>query len=106
MEGRTAVHFDRVVGVVGEDEHRRVVRRLVPPPSTPFLVPLAANGTEHVASHDIRAAPLEQVIASALVRLVARLARVKMPLVQSQAADSKRVLTTLVRTRDEAVKGD
>src|SRR5690349_5262895 len=56
VEGRPALHLDRLVGVMGEHEHRRVVRRLGTPPTAPVLVPLAANRPEHVPSHDVRAA--------------------------------------------------
>jgi hypothetical protein len=41
--------------VVGEDEHGRVIRRLVAPPSLPVEVPRAATRTEHVAAHHVGA---------------------------------------------------
>src|SRR5690349_8128235 len=106
MESRAAVHLDRVAGVVGEHVHRSVVGRLVAPPATPILAPLAPNGAEHVSAHDICTPALEQIAARALVSLVSGLARVEMPIVQRQAADAERVLPTLVGTRDEAVERD
>src|ERR1700761_7170409 len=48
MEARAALHLDRLTGVVGEYEDRRVVGRLGTPPSIPVLVPLAADRPEHV----------------------------------------------------------
>ena len=53
MEGGSAVHFDRRVFVMGEDEDRAVVWRGVAPPAFPVRVgPFATNGPEHVAAHD------------------------------------------------------
>jgi len=33
VEGRASLHLDRIVGVVGEDVGRSVVRRIVSPPA-------------------------------------------------------------------------
>ena len=46
VEGRPALHLDRLAGVMGEHEHRCVVRRLGPPPAAPVLLPLAADRPE------------------------------------------------------------
>ena len=43
VEGRPALHLDRLAGVMGEHEHRRVVGRLGPPPAAPVLLPLTAR---------------------------------------------------------------
>jgi aminoglycoside phosphotransferase (APT) family kinase protein len=59
--------------VVGEDENRRVIGRLVTPPAAPVSFPLAADGAEHFATHDVGAARLDQLVARADVRLVAGL---------------------------------
>src|SRR2546423_15233743 len=40
VEGGPAFHLDRLLGVMGEPQHRRVVRRLGPPPTAPVLLPL------------------------------------------------------------------
>jgi hypothetical protein len=40
VERRPALHLYRLVGVVGKDERRRLVGRLVAPPAAPVLVPL------------------------------------------------------------------
>src|SRR3954466_7310730 len=39
VEGRPALHLDRLVSVMGEHEHRRVVRRLRTPPPPPLPLP-------------------------------------------------------------------
>ena len=60
VKRRAALHLDRVVGVVGEDEDGGVIRRLVAPPAAPVLVPGAADRAEHVAAHDVGAARTHQ----------------------------------------------
>jgi hypothetical protein len=89
---------------MGEDEHRRVVGRLIAPPPPPVTIPAAANGSEHVASHHVRAATLQQIVAQCGVGLVDPVAEV--PLVEREAAAAERVLTVLAWTGDEAVEGD
>src|SRR2546423_12305552 len=56
VEGRPAFHLDRLVSVMGEHEHRRVVRRLETPPPAPLLLPLAPDRPRHASAHDVRAA--------------------------------------------------
>jgi hypothetical protein len=104
VKRRTALHFDRLVGVVREHEHGRMVGRLLAPPPAPFLVPLTADRTEHVPAHHIGTTLLGQVVAGAGVSLVERLSQV--PLVQPQAADTDRVVASLFWPGDVAVKGD
>src|SRR3954447_14152568 len=55
VEDRPALHLYRLLSVMGEHEHRRVVRRLRTPPAAPVLIPLAADRPEHIAPHDVRA---------------------------------------------------
>ena len=56
LEGRPALHLERRALMVGEDEHRGVVRRILAPPTPPLVVlPRASDRPEHVAPHDRRA---------------------------------------------------
>lgn len=106
MERRPAVHLNGFVGVMGEDEHRRVIRRLVAPPAAPVTFPLATDRTEHVTTHDVRTAGRRQLIARADVSLVTGLAGPLMPLVVPETPDANRVVAALVRSGDEAVERD
>src|SRR2546430_16815452 len=47
VEGGPAFHLDRLVGVMGEHKHRRVVRRLGTPPAPPVLLPPPAGRPAH-----------------------------------------------------------
>ncbi len=73
VEGRPALHLDRLAGVMGEHEHRCVVRRLGPPPAAPVLLPLTADRPEHVAAHDVGAARAHEPAGGGLVGLVGAL---------------------------------
>src|SRR5437764_5584213 len=56
VERGAALHLQRWPGMVGEDEHRGVKRRVVSPPARPLLVwPGAALRPELIAAHDLRA---------------------------------------------------
>jgi hypothetical protein len=103
-ERGSSVHLDRFMRVVGEDEHRRVIGRLITPPAPPVLVPRAANRTEHVSAHDNRTAWPQQVVAPATVCFVEGVA--PMPFVERQAADAERIVSILIRSGDEAVEGN
>jgi hypothetical protein len=89
---------------MGEDEDRRVIRRLVSPPATPVLVPRTADRAEHVAAHDVRAAGAHQPVLGGEVGFVGHLA--EMPGVELHAADAERVLAALVGSGGEAVERD
>lgn len=91
---------------MGEDEDRCVVRRLVTPPATPVVVPRAADGSEHVAPHDVRAARGREVAASRGVGLVPRLVGAPQPLVQEASAAAYRVVAALVGAGEVAVERD
>ena len=106
VEGRTALHLYRIMGVVGEYEHRCVIGRLVAPPSAPVLVPLTPHGSEHVAAHDVRASASQQIVAGSRVDFVSRLPCPEVPLMELHASDPEGVVATLVGTGDEAVKRD
>src|SRR5438034_10991228 len=51
VEGRPTFHLDRLVSVMGEHKHRRMVRRLGTPPAAPVLIPLAAGRPGPVSLH-------------------------------------------------------
>src|SRR5262245_46614614 len=67
-ELRPALHHDRRSGMMCQDEHRRVVRRVVAPPPFPRVVtPRSANWPKHVAAQDpgtdaLEAAPHEVIV--------------------------------------------
>ena len=117
VERGAALHLDGLVRVVGEHEHRVVVRRFGPPPAAPLLArhrsPGPADGPEHVAPHHGGADALEATGREAVVDalgaagladdLVPR-AGLEHPLVQALAADAERFLQALVGTGDVAVE--
>src|SRR4029077_16707194 len=110
---RAALHGERLTRVVREDEHRRVVGRVIAPPAAPGLVgPRAAHGTEHVAPEDPGAdipepARHEVIVHAALATLAAEQlacrSRGKHPLVQRVAAHAQGLVAALVRTGAVAV---
>ena len=62
MEHGAALHFDRRARVVRQHEHRRVERRVRPPPTPPLVVgadigPRAGLRTELAPAHDLRTEP-------------------------------------------------
>src|SRR3954452_11329726 len=105
MEGRPAVHLDRLVSVMGEHEHRSVVRRLRSPPPAPVLIPRTADRPEHVATHQVGAPRTHEPAGRRLVGLVGALVA-QVPAVQLPPALAQRVLATLLWPGDEAVKGN
>src|SRR2546426_12462186 len=56
VEGCTSLHFERLAGVMCQDKHGRVIRRILAPPAVPGIVccPWTLAATEHVSSHDSR----------------------------------------------------
>src|SRR5512146_2748997 len=107
MEGRAALHLERLSRVMREHEDRCVVGRALSPPAAPALVrPGSADGPEHVTSQDPRADILESLCGEVVVdpgftafltkHLPGR-TRGKHPLVQRSAAPSERVAEALVR---------
>src|SRR4051795_10902239 len=103
MKGCPAVHLDRLASVMGEHEHRSVIRRLGSPPPTPVLLPLTADRPEHVAAHQISASRTHEPASRRLVGLVGALVA-QVPAVQLPPALAQRVLATLLWPGDEAVK--
>src|SRR4051794_13233353 len=86
---KTGAH--RLAGVMGEHEHRSVVRRLRSPPPAPVLVPLTADRPEHVAAHEVGATRTHEPGGRRLVGLVGALVA-QMPGVQLPPALAQRVL--------------
>jgi hypothetical protein len=114
MKRRAAVHRERGSRMMREHEDGLVVRRVVsPPPLPPFIRPRATNRPEHVPSEypgaDARKSACGEVVVdprappSSAVDLLKR-ARGEEPVVERHAADAKRVLEILVRSRAEAVE--
>src|SRR5690348_2307938 len=99
--------------MMGQDEHRGVIRWLVAPPALPFVVrPRAADRSEHVAAEDPGADAGEALRGDVVVdaRLAAVLAvhvlprsRGEEPLHQRDPADSDRILEHLARPRAGAI---
>src|ERR1700694_3176070 len=99
-----------------QHEHRVVVRRVVAPPTLPFLVgPRPADRAEHVAPHD-RGADAgvardhETLVDALLAALLADHATPETcrdaPLVQPRPADAERVVKALRRPRAVPVDRD
>src|SRR5512135_3716062 len=115
-ELRAARHPERRAHVVRQHEHRRVVGRLLAPPSLPaFVRPGSAHRAEHVAPEDpgadAREALLRHLIVDAglapvLAVHLAPDARGEEPLHQLGSADAEGILLVLVRPGAEAVQGD
>src|SRR5688572_24069608 len=110
------LQLERLPGVMGEDEHRVMERRVVTPPAVPWVVPIPRTGVpaEHVPSHD-RGADPRLLLLDDLRAFVDLTARKSMrptpcgdrddPLVETIAADPERVLHALVESGNEAVEG-
>src|SRR6185503_19563725 len=105
VEARAALHLDRLAGMVGEHEDRRVVGRLGAPPSIPVLIPLAADRPEHVAAHDVGPARSHEPALCRRVGVVRALVA-EVPAMDLPAALPQRILPALVRPGDEAVERD
>src|SRR5919107_4454246 len=103
VEGRPAFHLDRLVSVMGEHEHRRVVRRLGPPPAAPVLIPLAADRPEHVPPHDVRAARAHQPAGRRRVGVVGALVA-EMPAMDLAPTLAEGTLAALAGPGDETVE--
>src|SRR5581483_11280417 len=109
-----ALHLQRRAPVMRQDEHRRVVRRLLAPPAAPVVVgPRPAHRAEHVAAEDPRADTAKALLRHLMVRpgLAARLSLhlapepgVDEPLHHFRAVHAERVLQTLVGTGAETVE--
>src|SRR3954451_18119353 len=105
VEGCTAFHLDGLVSVMGEHEHRRVVRRLGAPPAAPVLIPPAADRPEHVPPHDVRAARTHEPAGRGRVGVVGTLVT-EMPAMELAPALAEWILAALAGPSDETVERD
>src|SRR5262249_9491141 len=105
VEGGPAFHLDRLVGVMGEHEHRRVVRRLGTPPAPPVLIPLAADRPGPVPAHDVGAGWADEPGGRRRVGVVGALVG-EMPSVELTPAFAEWILAALVGPSDETVERD
>jgi hypothetical protein len=115
VERRPAVHLEGRARVVGQDEDRVVVRRVVAPPAAPVLVaPGPAHRAEHVPAHDHRADVLAPGRGPLVVEArraplappvqLAPAARLDYPGVERLGALPERVLEALVGPGDVPVQ--
>src|SRR4051812_27890255 len=104
MKGCPAVHLDRLASVMGEHEHRSVIRRLWSPPPAPVRLPLTADRPEHVAAHYVGATRAHEPTGRGLVGLVGALVVAQVPAVQLHPASAQWVVATLLWPGDEAVE--
>src|SRR3954453_17229699 len=105
VEDRPAFHLDRLVSVMGEHKHRRVVRRLGTPPAAPVLIPLAADRPEHVPPHDVRAARAHEPAGRRRIGVVGALVA-EMPAMDLAPTLAEWILAALVGPSDETVERD
>src|SRR4051812_30525994 len=105
VEDRPAFHLDRLVSVMGQHKHRRVVRRLGTPPATPILIPLAADPPEHVPPPYVRAAPAHEPTGRPRGGGVGALVA-EMPGMELSPTLAEWMLAALVGPSDETVERD
>src|SRR5918995_7047039 len=113
VERGAALHLDRRAGTMGEDEGRRVERRVGTPPSRPLRVVLPSGRAELAGPHDLGAdageeALSERVVDAAAPALLAQhLVAVtggNHPHVKSMTRMTERGFQTLTLARGEAVE--
>jgi hypothetical protein len=98
---------------MGEHKDRRVIRRLVSPPTSPtFIQPRPTDRSKHVAPENIRADLIEalrrdSVVDAGLTVFIAVHplpgARGKEPVKHFESANSERILKILIRPGAEAI---
>ena len=101
-----ALHHERRSRMMSQNEDRRVIRRLVTPPSFPAVIqPRASDGAEHVSTENPGADPGEpfrrDIVIYAFFAIFISVhplpgSRVEEPIKQFRTADSKRILQILV----------
>ena len=82
-----------------QDENRRMIGRLVTPPTLSFLIPGTAARTEHIPAHD-ESGGLDYRLDCGGVRL----GLFEHPPVQAGSPFAQRILQALTRTCNEAIK--
>ncbi len=100
--------------MVSEHKHRRVVRRILAPPSFPgIIVPWTANRPEHIAPEDPGADIFERLngkpvvhalIPATLSMQFVEYCRAEQPSMQLDAPDPKRIVEVLPRPRPKSIK--
>src|SRR5215208_323108 len=105
VEGGPAFHLDRLLSMMREHKHRRVVRRLGTPPAAPVLIPLAADRPEHVPPHDVRAARAHEPAGRRRIGVVGALVA-EMPGMELAPTLTEWILAALVAPSDETVERD
>ena len=114
VEGGSALHDEGLARVVGEYERRRVVGRIVAPPSLPRVVgPGAADRAEHVAAEDEGAEVIHRPVREFVVQIDGAISVavhraegfcVKEPLKDFGTAEAKRVVQALFGPGTEAIQ--
>src|SRR6185312_16167882 len=113
-EGGATFHLDRIPRIVGQYEGRRVVGRILTPPTLPvFVRPGSTHRAEHVAAEDEGAEPIhgpariiiiDAARAAALADHCLEEARADEPGVQVLPALAERIVETLVNSCSETVE--
>ena len=108
MKRRAARHNDRFARMVGEHEDRRVVGRVIAPPSLPGVIgPRSSDRAEHIAAQDPRTNIVKSVRRKFVVRTrgatifsmhSAKRPGSESPFVQGHTTHTKRMLEVLVGT--------
>src|SRR5580698_6750922 len=115
VERGAALHYDRLAGVVRQDERGSVIGRIVSPPALPAVVrPFPAHRTEHVPAKDEGTEAVHRPVGKSLVHALRATALAEhglerlgseKPAVELRPALSQRILKTLFRARSEPIQG-
>src|SRR3954470_21553923 len=115
VERGAALQYDRLAGMVRQNERRSVIGRIVSPPALPVVVqPFPAHRTEHVPAKDEGTEAVHRAVGKGLVHALRATAlaehglerlRSEEPAVELRPALSQRILETLFGTRSEPIYG-
>src|SRR6202035_3519973 len=109
------LHHEWLPRMVGQNENRHVIGRIIPPPSGPGLIPRPIAAAEHLAAHDVGADVVEEPAdhirvcrgrTALLPVLLPPARRFEEALVQPHPALTDGVLEALVRPGGKAVQRD